>query len=126
LEKISVLFWQKRSFSFEMSLGLTYSWMVFCCQPGWPDWANFHLLGDFVCTFWHFFENFPRIPNSSVTFINGKRYVLILAWATFWAIFLSSSSGHPAAGASCSFAVSWWNLKRNCVTQHEKSREWKR
>jgi hypothetical protein len=45
-------------------------------SPGWPDWANFHLLGDYFL--WAVFENWYRRPIFWAIFSTKKSFVLIL------------------------------------------------
>jgi hypothetical protein len=66
---------------------------------GWPDWANFRLLGN--CLLWAIFKKFQTSPK--ILCCGFPRYKscsifdLEMGWATFWATFFTNSSGHPAA-----------------------------
>jgi hypothetical protein len=87
----------------EKSQTLKYWWVV--CrvdsqgtksskQPGWPDWANFRLLGDGLLwiVFW-------RGPNFRATFFHGKSCVLLLTKGGLGYIlgyFFTNLSGHNA------------------------------
>jgi hypothetical protein len=59
------------------------------------DWANFRLLGD--CVQWRGFLYYKRSKifghGESNLFDNSDKKV---CWATFWTIFFTNSSGHPA------------------------------
>jgi hypothetical protein len=68
-----------------------------CMYPsGWPDWANFRLLGD--CFRWEVFKN-TKIAHIFCSFLQWKKmYTLILRKIGLDHIlgdFLTNSSGHP-------------------------------
>jgi hypothetical protein len=65
-------------------------------KAGWPDWANFCLLGH--CLLRVVFENDKIRPNYWASSCHGKRSLLILQrsnWAAFFGYFFTNSSGHP-------------------------------
>jgi hypothetical protein len=63
-------------------------------KPGWPDWANFLPMGNFLLvSFWITYV----AKNVGLLFVSAD-YVLILTklgWAKVWVIFFTNSSGHP-------------------------------
>jgi hypothetical protein len=64
-------------------------------QSGWPDWENFRLLGDCLCTSGSFFENWVQnCPNYWADYFHGKIRVLILTWNGL-GDFFTDASGHP-------------------------------
>jgi hypothetical protein len=87
--------------------------VIITSTPGWPDWANFHLLGDCL----HALGSCLKVLEVAQIlwlFYHSKNYVLIykcviclhvcttnmywtkMGWTTFWAIFFTNSSGQPA------------------------------
>jgi hypothetical protein len=56
--------------------------------PGWPDWANYRLLSDYLL--WTFFLITIVVWMFGLLFFHGKSCVIVLtkmSWAIFWAIF---------------------------------------
>jgi hypothetical protein len=72
--------------------------LQYTLQAGWPDWANFRLLGD--CLLWVVFVKIAEIAQ-----LIGQLFYTVkvvhyflqkVVWATFWATFwATNSSGHP-------------------------------
>jgi hypothetical protein len=66
-------------------------------RPGWPDWANFGLLG--IYFLWAFFWKFMKLPTNGLLFLLEKSYVHIYFAKNELGYILGdcfvNSSGHP-------------------------------
>jgi hypothetical protein len=87
-------FWEKRQF-FAKNWQKSQKIVIITSTS---DWAIFWQLGDCL-TLGSFIENCRSSPNHSATFFYVKSSVIILEinWVTFWAIFCTSSPGHPVS-----------------------------
>jgi hypothetical protein len=83
------------------SSGLYFNFLLWGCpasRAGWPDWSNFRLLG--VSYLWTLFRNLNKKPKflGYILFPRIRSFCQKNDWATFWPIFFTNSSGHPALG----------------------------
>jgi hypothetical protein len=72
----------RRSYDYERNASLT------ACRTGWPDWANFRLLGG--CFLWSVCLKITKIAQILSHYFTVKVINKIwpkMGWATFWAMF---------------------------------------